>query len=89
MRWKSRTVAIIAAEASADIDLHDIALIDNYLIRGYSVYDLVIKRDTSASGEATVVEESGSGSALLDEAADLGINLFGRYTGLDSVAGYE
>ena len=38
----SCTVAIIAAVASPDVDLYDVSLSEDYSVRGYSVYDLIV-----------------------------------------------
>ena len=74
-RIGSGTVAIIAAVASSDVDLYDVALFKYDLVRGYSVYDFVVYGYAGASGEAAVSEERRLSAAFFNEALYFGVDL--------------
>ena len=75
-------VAVVAVDERADVDLDDIALLQDFVRGRDAVDDFVIDGDAGRTGETAVTEEGRLCAALFDIVTDPIVNHFGGYAGL-------
>lgn len=71
-RNRAGAVAVETADVCTNINLNDIAFLDNCMLGRNTVDDLVIQRYAGAAREAAVAEEGRLGAGILNRLADDG-----------------
>ena len=84
-RNRAGAVAVETADVCTNINLNDIAFLDNCMLGRNTVDDLVIQRYAGAAREAAVAEEGRLGASILNRLADDAVDLPGGNTRLYGV----
>lgn len=84
-RNRTGAVAVETADVCTNINLNDIAFLDNCMLGRNTVDDLVIQRYAGAAREAAVAEEGRLGAGILNRLADDAVDLPGGNTRLYGV----
>ena len=84
-RNRAGAVAVETADVRTNVNLNDIAFLDNCMLGRNTVDDLVIQRYAGAAWEAAVAEEGRLGAGILNRLADDAVDLPGGNTRLYGV----
>ena len=72
-RESPRAVTVEPVDKRAHIDLYDVALFENPILRGNAMNDFIIDADAGTAGEAAVAEERRLCAALHDVIVNHGV----------------